>query len=160
MAAFDVSSLAGLTVVGTPRIEFFLTGGSNGTQGIPRQVSLHEVLVPWDESDVTLNSFGPAAGVQFGIDVSSLAKATESVSWAGGTPQWVSWSVPASLVQSWIDNHEENFGILINNQLTTVHRDLDFASREASNFPAPKLVVEAVPPSAEGASATPPTSEP
>lgn len=144
MAAFDVSSLAGLTVVGTPRIEFFLTAGHTGSQGIPRPVFLHEVLVPWKESTVTLYSFGPSAGVQFGTDV-SLAVATESISWAGGTPQWVSWSVPASLVQSWIDNPQENFGVLINNQLTTVHRDLTFASREASNFPAAKLVVETVP---------------
>jgi hypothetical protein len=150
LLAFDLSSFAGLTVVGTPRIEIYLTGGHTSSEGVARTVSLHQSLIAWDEALVTWDNFGAQAGVQFGTDVSA-AVATETVDWVGGLPGFVSWDLPSNLLQGWIDAPASNFGLLLNNQNGAVQVDLGFAARETTLFPEAALVFTVIPePSAAG----------
>jgi hypothetical protein len=141
---FDLSSLAGLTVVGSPRVELYLTGGHTGSEGVARTVSLHEAFVAWDEATVTWDTFGASPGVQFGGDISA-AVATETVDWAGGAAGVISWDLPIDLVQGWVDNAATNFGLLLINQNGTVQVDLGFAARESTIFPPAALVLTVIP---------------
>lgn len=141
---FDLSSLAGQTITGTPQIEVFLTGGHSGSEGVARTVSLHPVLVSWNDQTVSWDSFGASPGVNFETDVGASVSA-RTVDWAGGVPGFYAWDVPAGVLQSWIDQPAQNFGLLLNNQATAVQVDLGFAALESDLYPEARLVFAVVP---------------
>lgn len=139
LVAFDLSSFAGQTVVGSPRFEFWLDGG--WSTGVARPLSLHAVLIPWDETTTSWETFGGAPDTNPGVVAADIA--TEFVTFSGTETGYRSWSIPASVVQAWIDNPAANFGLLVQNNYVPVQQDLVFQSREGTH--APRLVFETAP---------------
>ena len=85
--------------------------------------------MPWSESTVTWNSFGATAGLQPGIDLEvapldTIAPLTLDV---GNTANF---SLPFSIVQSWIDTPAANFGLILVSSETAFSRDIHFGVRE------------------------------
>lgn len=137
---FDLTPFAGQTIAGDALLGLFVFTGSPFFQATPRLVSVHQVLIPWDASTVTFNNFGSMPGVQFGSDAGA-ALATQSIllntsnpSDPGG-PRFVTWSIPGSVLQGWINNPASNNGFLIQNETVTGGFDLRFTSVESANKP-------------------------
>jgi len=137
---FDLSSLAGETVVGNATLSLYVSSGFG--LNAPRTVNVYDVLIGWVPTTVTYNTFGASPGVQFGTDVGATAVASQTVGFPGMTPQYVSWTIPGAVIQNWIDNPSQNDGLLVRN-LAGSSRDLAFASMEGTHQP--ELSVEAVP---------------
>ena len=135
---FDLSAFTGQTAIGDATLSLFVSSVFGLTPA--RTVSVHEVLTNWSAATVTYNNFGPMPGMQIGSDVSAQI-AVRTIGAAGMTAQYVTWTIPASLIQNWIDNPAGNRGILINNQSTANQRDLVFGSVEAANTPLLAFIV-------------------
>lgn len=137
---FDLTPFAGQTIAGDALLGLRVLTGSIFFQATPRLVSVHEVLIPWDASTATLNNFGSMPGVQFGsdagsaLDTQSILLNSSNPSDPGG-PRFVTWSIPGSVLQGWINNPASNNGFLIQNETTTGGFDLGFTSVESSNKP-------------------------
>lgn len=141
---FDLTSLSNQVVLGAPRVEAFIYGGHPSGDGRTRPVSVHQVFIPWDASTVTWNTFGTSAGVQWGTEVGP-GLSVQNIIWPGSGPRLISWEIPASVVQDWIDNPASNHGLLLNNQNTSDASDIYFASLENGSYPAPRLVFHTEP---------------
>lgn len=139
LVAFDLSAFAGQSVVGSPRFEFWLQSGF--PSGVSRPLSLHAVLIPWDQATTSLATFGGPLDINPGAVGAALS--TELIAFSGADTGYRSWSIPASVVQSWIDNPLANFGILVQNNYVGVEQDLVFESREGTY--APRLVFATAP---------------
>lgn len=133
LVQFDLSALAGETVTGPVTFEMFVQGTAAFPQ-FTRQVSVHQVLIPWDGGTATFNNFGAAPDVQFGSDVTA-ALDTIPVDYPAPGNRYVSWSLSADLVQGWIDDPSTNHGLLLFNQELQNVRDLQFGSLETANAP-------------------------
>lgn len=142
LVQFDLSALAGETVVGPANLELFVVGTDFGFQ-FTRTVAAHNVLIPWNSNSATFNNFGAAPDVQFGTDVGS-SFAVQEVAYPLPGDRYVSWSIPQSIVQSWIDNPASNHGVLIFNQELPNRVDLQFESMEGTNVP--RLTLSLLPP--------------
>ena len=129
---FDLSAYTGQTVTGPSTLSLYVTSGFGLTSS--RTVSLYEVSIGWVPTTATYNNFGPAAGIQFGTDTNATAMDIQIVGGAGMTPQYVSWTVPATVIQNWIDNPAQNHGLLIRNQ-SGANLDLSFDAVEGTNQP-------------------------
>ncbi len=101
---FDLSSLTGVTVVGPATLELFVVGTDFGFQA-----------TRWNANTSTFNNFGAAPDVQFGTDVGS-ALDVQPVPYPSPGNRFVSWTIPQSIVQDWIDNPASNHGVLVFNQ--------------------------------------------
>jgi hypothetical protein len=130
LVQFDLSSYAGQTVVGTPKFNLWLNGGHPSANGIARPVGVYQVLSNWNASTVSFSTFGSAPGLQFGTDVNSTPLNTQQVVALGGSPQYISWSIPVSTIQGWINNPSSNRGLLIYNLVLDARYDLNFLSLE------------------------------
>lgn len=139
LVQFDLTGFTGQTVTGPATFEFWLTDGA--PTGLTRPVSVHVVLQPWNEATESFQSFGDP------LDLNPArigpAVATVPVTYSGNPDQgFVSWSLPADLVQGWIDDPSANFGLLIRNTATEPGTDLLFQSREGAH--PPQLTFDAV----------------
>ena len=140
LVRFDLSGLGGETVTGPATFELFVQGTNFGD--LTRNVSVHEVLVPWAGGTATFNNFGGAPDVQFGTDVTAGLN-TIFFTYPGTGDRYVSWTIPASLLQGWIDLPSTNHGLLVFNTALVNSSDLQFGSMETAN--APRLSFSTVP---------------
>ena len=84
-------------------------------------------------------------GVHFGSDVGA-ALDTESFILNGGNPaRYITWSIPAAVLQQWIDDPASNNGLLMNNQIAANLFDVTFNSVENTNPPILTFQTQAVP---------------
>lgn len=134
LVRFDLAAYAGTQVTGPVTFSMYLQGTDFGQAPFARQVSVHQVLTPWTGSTATFNNFGDQPGVQPGTDISA-ALDTIAVVYGQGLDGYVSWTLGAGVVQGWIDNPTQNFGLLINNLDTRGLSDLQFGSLESDNKP-------------------------
>lgn len=131
---FDLTPYAGMTVVGPVTLQLFTS--TVFPQTSPRVESVHAVLIGWNASTMTYNNFSPLGpGVHGGSDVGA-ALDTRSFVLDGSNPsRYLTWTIPASLVQQWINTPSSNNGFLLNNQITTNTFDVQFNSSQGMNPP-------------------------
>lgn len=140
---WDLNSFAGRTVLGSNvSVSLYLHDGwyydrshKYGT-GIPNMdLTIHKALVSWNEASVTYNNFGGDVGIQS----DEYAATGYSVRLQDQQIGWITWTIPASIVQQWIDNPSTNYGLIFmpegNNR-----PEFDFFSRE-SGIP-PRITFE------------------
>ncbi|MFN0069503.1 MAG: DNRLRE domain-containing protein [Limisphaerales bacterium] len=146
LVRFDLSAFTGQTLTGPATFEFWLTEGA--PTGLTSPVSVHAILRPWDEATETLQTFGGPLDINPGRV--GPAVDTVPVTYSGTADQgFVSWSLPADLVQGWIDDPSSNFGLLIRNTATGPGTDLLFQSREGTHPPQLTFDMVVVPEPAE-----------
>ena len=127
---FDLSAFAGQTVTGAGTLTLIghATGSIDG--GI---IALHVMLHTWNEGTATFGNLGATQGAQPGDDFDPLILSTLTGIVISG--QAVNFTVPAAVIQSWIDNPGTNFGFILEpNTATSV--GTDFLSREGGGPPA------------------------
>ncbi len=116
---FDLSAHAGQSVAGPGVLTLTAVSTWSG-QPVGQTIDLNTSPVAWDESTVTWNSFG----ANFGSTIDSEIFTPVVI---GDT---VSFSVPKAVIQGWIDNPSNNFGVVLVSTTLSLHQDLIFASRE------------------------------
>lgn len=131
LVRFDLSPFAGNSVSGSPSFRFFLNGGQANAN---TALELHRVLVNWDETTTSWDTFGPQPGYQGGTDYDSTPLTIQGVTNAA-FGSYVSFPIPSTLVQGWIDNPATNFGIFAHAAGASAGNDLLFSSREGANTP-------------------------
>jgi hypothetical protein len=108
-----------------------------------RPVSVHEVLIPWDGTATFVNpfSFDPSTNFGFDTDVAAEPLDTREVLFnATKQSYWVSWTIPAEVIQGWIVDPALNYGLLVANERLANYYDLTFASMEDGEH-APRLTL-------------------
>lgn len=143
LVRFDVSGFAGQTITGPVTLELYVSTGHPSGNGRSRSVSVYPILIPWSEADTSYDNFGDTPGLQIGTDTSATPANTQTIVFPGTGQRYISWELPAPLVQQWIDNPATNHGILLRNNQTLTSYDLSFHSREGDNQP--KLTFDSVP---------------
>ena len=133
LVRFNLAAYAGTHVNGPATFSMYLQGTYFGSS-TTRQVAVHEVLTAWTGSTATFNNFGAAPGVQAGSDISAVLDTIE-VAYPGSGNRYVSWTLAADVVQGWIDNPSQNFGLLTANLELPNLTDLQFGSLESANAP-------------------------
>ena len=138
---FDLTAFAGQTVTGDGTLT--LTGHAAGSiEG--GSIALHRMLIFWNETTATFANLGGTPGAQAGADFDPFILST--LSGAVGSGQSVTFTVLASVIQSWIDNPGTNFGFILEpNTATSV--GTDFSSREGGAPPTLTFNSITVPPS-------------
>lgn len=104
MLWFNLSAYAGQTVSGNGTVT--LVDQTAATGSFPFAVYL--VLVPWSEATTSWNSFG---GVNPGVNISAAPLSTVTLN--GGVGNLLSITVSQSLLQSWINSPNTNYGLLL-----------------------------------------------
>ena len=100
------------------------------------------MLIPWADSTVTFNNFGATPDVQIGSDVGASLH-TINLNYPGPGDRYESWTIPAAVLQGWIDQPSTNLGLLVFNTTLVFGQDLQFGSGESANEP--RLSFTAVP---------------
>ena len=152
LVRFDLSGFAGKVVSGNATFQLFLNGGF---QPATQVVEVHRSLSAWNESTTSFANIpgGPPYGA---FDVTPLDTETITFNPGGGLgPRFVSWTIPGSVVQSWINSPGSNNGLVLVTKTTPGQQDLIFASREAGLGVAPRLTFAVVPEPASLALALP-----
>lgn len=136
---FDLSAFAGGTVSGTGQLTMTLTG-SNAVPSLT--VLVRQSLVSWAENTVTFANIGGTGfneATQTGPNLSST-----QITYTAA-PQSMSFAVPASVVQAWVDSPAQNFGLLLSTPATTGSDDKVFSSREGSFAPSLAFDITPIP---------------
>ncbi|MCX7423786.1 MAG: DNRLRE domain-containing protein [Planctomycetia bacterium] len=124
---FDLTPYAGRTVTGDVTFALYLP--ASNTNGFSQVVELREATVTWDSSTTFTNISG--GGPTGSINSTILDQRTVAYN---GTPNYVQFTLPKSVIQSWIDNPASNRGLVLKTQSISGN-DLKFESREAANPP-------------------------
>jgi hypothetical protein len=138
---FDLSGFAGQTVFGPASLKLNVVSTWSGDT-VSQTIEALAVLIPWDESTVSWNSFGP--GPICGTNVFCVSLDTVSVTVSPGSVVTFS-NLPSALLQQWINNPAANYGLLLMSTTLTVHEDITFASRESTIAPGPGLTFQTIP---------------
>ena len=128
MVRFDLSAYAGQTVSGPVTFSMYVQGTNFNNPGVPdRNIEVKIIVGGWNEATVTANnaSFVPGAT----LDTQSIHYLTSA------DDRYVSWTIPAEYVQSWIDTPALNNGLFIVNPTGGPINDLQFGSRESAHQP-------------------------
>src|ERR1051325_1921407 len=136
LVGFDLQSYAGRSVAGSSATVRLYVIDAYPYKNPTQSIEAHESLVAWNEASVKYADFGNS----FGIQPTEIGPAltTSIVSW-DALPRYVTWSIPASVVQSWIDSPSSNNGLLFMSTTGALWQDLQFASREDSLAAPPQL---------------------
>jgi len=137
---FDLSAFAGQSVIGFASLRLNVVG----TWQVPvsQTIDVLPVLVPWNESTVSWNSFG--SGPICGTNVSCVSLDTVSVTVSSGSVVTFS-NLPSALLQQWIDNPAANYGLFLLSTTLIDHEDITFASRESTIASGPELTFQTTP---------------
>jgi len=135
LITFNLSGFAGQTVVGPASLSLNVVG-TWGNNTVSQSLEAFQVLVPWGESTVTWTNFGP--GPIFGTNVAATALAPLSnITVSAGSV--VTFSIPATLLQEWINNPSTNDGLLLVSTTGTDDLDIQFASTRSTVVSGPEL---------------------
>ena len=132
LVQFNLSAFAGQTVLGAPVVSLFLKDAGGAGDAVTQTIDLHQSLVAWQENTATWNNFG---GSGFQTSDAGPTLSTRVVNWGSDKFTYVSWTVPASVVQSWIDNSGNNKGLFFFGSTPNGSTDLLFSSKEGANAP-------------------------
>jgi len=138
LVKFDLSLFSGQTVQGDATFSIHVSYASE--IGGDRFIDIHQVLTPWTQGSVTWNNFGATPGIQFGTDTAASPLDSELLA-PGEYPVTLEFTIPHSLVQSWIDSPENNHGILLH---MIAGSDVNFDSTELGGIQ-PSLTFTIVP---------------
>lgn len=140
MMLFDLSGFAGKTVVGSASLTLNVVG--TWSQTVSQTIEVLAVLVPWAESTVSWDSFGP--GPICDTNVSCIPLDTLAVTVSPGSVVTFS-GIPSALVQQWIDDPAANHGLFLLSTTSVDHEDITFASREYATASGPELTFQTTP---------------
>jgi hypothetical protein len=129
LVRFDLSGFAGQIVTGPVTLSLNVASIFPGATQVTQSLEAFQVLVPWNEATVSWNSFGP--GPIFGTNVGATAlEPLFTVTVMPGSI--VNFSLPAALLQEWINDPSTNDGLLLFSTTTIVDQDIHFASTSAA----------------------------
>ena len=142
---FDLTSCAGMTVTADASLSLYLQSHnpSSFVPGSSQLLTLKSVSQPWDEATATWNQFSSHFNSNPSYDGVRLSSTRVLTSQEG---TYVSWIIPASVIQGWINNPASNNGLLLDPEFRSSNQgnmDFFFSSREGSM--APQLSLSAVP---------------
>lgn len=125
---FDLAGLAGRKVTGNVSLQLYLTDGVPGGTQILR---LRESKSNWSEATTTWNNIpgGMPTGTLGSVDLDSQSVTFNS------NPRDITFTIPASVVQGWIDSPSTNQGLSLISNSAGGSNDLLFGSRESTNPP-------------------------
>jgi hypothetical protein len=126
---FNLSGYAGQSVVGNGTLQLYVSG--DGYAPATQTISVCNELNSWNPATTNWNNLtGP-----FGTTGSTLD--TETVTCDGGAnpARYVTWTIPASTLQSWINSPTSNDGLVLVSQTTAYFQDLTFSSISGGNPP-------------------------
>jgi hypothetical protein len=127
LVRFDLSAYAGQIVQGPVTFSMHVQGTDFGNpNAADRNIGVGSIGVAWDEYTVTRGNFVPVAAPLTQQSVHYVTSADDG---------YVSWTLPAAYVQTWIDAPVSNNGLLIENLSGGPLNDLQFGSRESANPP-------------------------
>jgi hypothetical protein len=128
LVRFDLSAYAGQTVQGPVAFSMYVQGTDFNNSGVPdRNIIVRNIAGTWGENTVNANNATLVPGVTV---------ATQSVHYLTSADNgYVSWTLPAAYVQTWIDAPLSNDGLFVQNLTGGPLNDLQFGSRESGNPP-------------------------
>jgi hypothetical protein len=135
LVRFDLSGFAGETVTGSAALSLNVTGIHPSAAQATQHLEARQVLVSWEEATLSWNSFGP--GPISGTNVSPTALDPHTVTVKAGDV--VTFSLPAAVVQTWIDSPSTNYGLLLYSTTNVTIKDIHFASKENTTASGPEL---------------------
>jgi hypothetical protein len=109
MVRFDLARFRGKRVVGLPTLNW-LVRDVFGRIAQTHTVSIHTLSPAWTAGTVTWNSFGPLKSPLSPQDYSP-PRESRTVTFRPG--ETASFTLPASVLQTWIDFPEANFGVIL-----------------------------------------------
>lgn len=138
---FDLTPYSGKIVSGaTTELQLQLI---NSNVVMTQSVSVREVLVAWSEATT---SFANMGGTGFNETTQTGPNLTTRSITFHGTAEMVSFVIPSTVVQNWIDNPTQNNGLmLIAPPIVGGPNDKLFSSREGSVSPQLSFEIAAVP---------------
>jgi hypothetical protein len=132
LVKFDLSYLSGSNVSGsTAELKLELIDGWNGNF-VTQSISVRSVLTSWDESTANWANFGGTGFDENTHTGSNLV--TQDVSYDGQSKS-VSFIIPSTVVQGWLDDPASNNGVILISNTTINQTDLVFSSREGDVVP-------------------------
>jgi hypothetical protein len=143
---FDLSHLTGKQVVGDASLNLRLVSSWNNAT-CTQVISAYEEHSSWSETTTNWDNLpGPgwwdAPPAPYGVMGPAILD-SQTVTCSNGQPRDVSWTIPGSVVQSWIDGPADNHGLVLVSLTTPAYQDLWFSSREGGY--APQLAFSTVP---------------
>lgn len=143
LVRFDLTAFAGRTVLGSDAVvEFLLISGHGGVANPTQSVSLAELQVSWSESTASFSNFG-GGGFNAALQVGSPV-ATRNVTYSGSA-EAIQFTIPAILVQDWIDDDATNLGLILTSSTVANFQDLVFATREGVAAPTLSFSISPIP---------------
>lgn len=137
---FDLSAYAGASVDGaTAQLQFEIIGGFGSAI---QSVSVRELIVGWDEHTVTLANFA-GSGFQPSAHTGPNLM-TQTITYGGGQHP-VTFTLPASLIQGWIDNPMSNLGLVLFSNTSANSQDIIIATQDNASYPAASLLFDVTP---------------
>ncbi len=136
LVRFDLTAFSGTTLAGNATLRLRMTGFNGGA---PPQtintIQAHAIQSPdWSASTVTYNNFFSQ------LQSTNLDEVTVSPATVGST---VSWTIPQSTVQGWIDDPQSNRGLALRSVTAVDVTDAIFSSLEGES--SPQLTFDLVP---------------
>src|SRR5260221_3674511 len=108
LVRFDLAKFRGKRVVGLPTLNW-LVSDVFGRVAQTHTVSIHTVSPEWHAATVTLNSFGP---LKLPLSPQDYSPPRESRTITFRPGETASFTLPALVLQTWIDFPEANFGVI------------------------------------------------
>lgn len=128
---FDLNALGNVSVTDA-RLRLYATDAESSSGGNTINIEMYRVSAPWMEGTVTWNN-------QPTIEPSPLSE----INLDNPRNTWVTWPIPASVVQQWIDDPAQNHGLMFSSPSAEESGDQvrNYLAREHSSGRAPNLVV-------------------
>jgi len=135
---FDLSSFARREVIGDATLTLHLMSSWNNAT-CTQTVNVYQEFSNWAEASTTwANLPGPGwwdePPATYGV-MGTTALDSKMITCVNGQAMDVSWIIPNSVVQSWIDAPASNHGLVLISLTTPAFQDLWFSSREGGNGP-------------------------
>jgi hypothetical protein len=109
MVRFDLAKFRGKRVVGLPTLNW-LVHDVFGRVAQTHTVSIHTLSPEWHAATVTWNSFGP---LKLPLSPQDYSPPRESRTITFRPGDTASFTLPASVLQTWMDTPEANFGVIL-----------------------------------------------